>query len=183
MTKNELVKVVARQTPHSSKKEIEFVVDTIFGSIAQALQRGERIEIRGFGSFQVKVHQAREGHNPRTGELIHVPTRRRPFFRVAKQLKERVGVAWRSLLPGHPAHSESRRIGAEQPMATCPLCLSKEFCEAPGRTPLGAQVHCTRPPGHEGEHIACGEGPQDHPILRWKRGLRFKRKRKKRVRP
>ena len=91
MTKNELVKVVARQTPHSSKKEIEFVVDTIFESMAQALQRGERIHIRGFGSFQVKVHQAREGHNPRTGELIHVPTRRRPFFRVAKQLKERLG--------------------------------------------------------------------------------------------
>ncbi len=91
MTKNELVKVVVGRTPHSSKKEIEFVVDTIFESMAQALQRGERIEIRGFGSFQVKVHQAREGHNPRTGELILVPTRRRPFFRVAKQLKERLG--------------------------------------------------------------------------------------------
>ncbi len=91
MTKNELVKVVVGRTPHSSKKEIAFVVDIIFESMAQALQRGERIEIRGFGSFQVRVRQAREGHNPRTGELIHVPTRRRPFFRVAKELKERVG--------------------------------------------------------------------------------------------
>ena len=91
MTKNELVKVVVGRTPQISKKDMEFVVDIIFESMAQALQRGERIEIRGFGSFQVKVRQAREGHNPRTGELIHVPTRRRPFFRVAKELKERVG--------------------------------------------------------------------------------------------
>ena len=54
--------------------------------MAQALQRGERVEIRGFGSFQVKVHEAREGRNPGTGEPIDVPARRRPFFRVAKEL-------------------------------------------------------------------------------------------------
>ena len=91
MTKNELVEMVVGRTPHISKKDMEFVVDTMFESMAQALQRGERIEIRGFGSFQVKVRQAREGHNPRTGELMHVRKSRRPFFRVAKELKERVG--------------------------------------------------------------------------------------------
>ncbi len=77
MTKNELVKVVVGQTPHSSKKEIEFVIDTIFGSIAQALQRGERIEIRGFGSFRVRVLKAREGFNPKTREPIQILERRK----------------------------------------------------------------------------------------------------------
>ncbi len=91
MTKSELVKTVAGRTPHVSKEDIEFAVDAIFGSMAQALQRGERVEIRGFGTFQVKLHEAREGRNPRTGEPIHVPARRRPFFRVAKELKERIG--------------------------------------------------------------------------------------------
>ncbi len=109
MTKNELVEVVVGRTPHLSKKDIEFVVDTIFESMAQALQRGERIDIRGFGSFQVKVRRAREGHNPKTGELIHVPTRRRPFFRVAKELKERVGGVALTSPRAPAAHSESRR--------------------------------------------------------------------------
>ena len=108
MTKNELAEMVVERTPHISKRDMEFVVDTIFESMAQALQRGERIDIRGFGSFQVRVHRAHEGHNPKTGEVIHVPTRRRPFFRVAKELKETVsGVALTS--PSAPVHSESRR--------------------------------------------------------------------------
>ena len=70
MTKSGLIEEVARLTPHISKKDTEVVVNTIFDSMIEALKSGERIEIRGFGSFQVKVRDAREGRNPKTGEPV-----------------------------------------------------------------------------------------------------------------
>ena len=90
MTKSGLIEEVAERTPHISKKDTEIVVNTIFESMARALQSGERIEIRGFGSFQVKVREAREGRNPKTGEEVKIPAKRTPFFKVGKELKERI---------------------------------------------------------------------------------------------
>jgi len=90
MTKSGLIEKVAELTPHISKKDTEVVVNTIFDSMTEALRRGERIEIRGFGSFQVKVREAREGRNPKTGEEVHIPAKRTPFFKVGKDLKEMV---------------------------------------------------------------------------------------------
>ena len=90
MTKSGLIEEVAKQTPHISKKDMEVVVNTIFDSMIDALREGERIEIRGFGSFQVKVREAREGRNPKTGEPVHISAKRTPFFKVGKELKERV---------------------------------------------------------------------------------------------
>ena len=58
--------------------------------MAQALKTGDRIEIRGFGSFQVKIREAREGRNPKTGEPVHISAKRTPFFKVGKELKEMV---------------------------------------------------------------------------------------------
>src|SRR5499426_3809892 len=92
MTKSGLIEVVAERTPHISKKDTEIVVNTIFDSMAQALSKGERIEIRGFGSFQVKVREAREGRTPKTGEPVHISAKRTPFFKVGKELKEMVDV-------------------------------------------------------------------------------------------
>ena len=66
------------------------MVNTIFDSMAQALSQGGRIEIRGFGSFQVKRREAREGRNPKTGEPVHISAKRTPFFKVGKELKEMV---------------------------------------------------------------------------------------------
>jgi integration host factor subunit beta len=66
------------------------VVNTIFDSMAKALRDGQRIEIRGFGSFQVKVREAREGRNPKTGDPVHISAKRTPFFKVGKELKEMV---------------------------------------------------------------------------------------------
>jgi integration host factor subunit beta len=66
------------------------VVNTIFESMADALRHGQRIEIRGFGSFQVKIREAREGRNPKTGEPVHISAKRTPFFKVGKELKEMV---------------------------------------------------------------------------------------------
>jgi integration host factor subunit beta len=90
MTKSGLIERVAERTSHISKKDTEIVVNTIFDSMTEALKRGERIEIRGFGSFQVKVREAREGRNPKTGEEVHIPAKRTPFFKVGKELKEMV---------------------------------------------------------------------------------------------
>ena len=90
MTKSGLIEAVAERTPHISKKDTEIVVNTIFDSMANALRHGERIEIRGFGSFQVKVREAREGRNPKTGEPVHISAKRTPFFKVGKELKEMV---------------------------------------------------------------------------------------------
>ena len=90
MTKSGLIEEVARLTPHISKRDTEVVVNTIFDSMVDALRRGDRIEIRGFGSFQVKLREAREGRNPKTGEPVHISAKRPPFFKVGKELKEMV---------------------------------------------------------------------------------------------
>ncbi len=90
MTKSGLIEDVARQTPHISKKDTEVVVNTIFDSMIEALKEGDRIEIRGFGSFQVKIREAGEGRNPKTGEPVHISAKRTPFFKVGKELKEMV---------------------------------------------------------------------------------------------
>ena len=90
MTKSGLIEEVARRTPHISKKDTEVVVNTIFESMIESLREGERIEIRGFGSFQVKVREAREGRNPKTGAPVQISAKRTPFFKVGKELKEMV---------------------------------------------------------------------------------------------
>lgn len=90
MTKSGLIEQVAERTPHISKKDTEVVVNTIFDAMTDALRRGERIEIRGFGSFQVKVREARDGRNPKTGDMVNIPAKRTPFFKVGKELKEMV---------------------------------------------------------------------------------------------
>ena len=90
MTKSDLIERVAIKVPHISKKDTETVVNTIFDCMTEALRKGDRIEIRGFGSFQVKVREAREGRNPKTGEEVKIPAKRTPFFKVGKELKERI---------------------------------------------------------------------------------------------
>ena len=74
--------------------------------MAQVLKTGERIEIRGFGSFQVKIREAREGRNPKTGEPVHISAKRTPFFKVGKELKEMVDQV--------PADSESANATASE---------------------------------------------------------------------
>ncbi len=90
MTKSDLIERVATRVPHISKKDTETVVNTIFDSMTEALKTGDRIEIRGFGSFQVKIREAREGRNPKTGAEVKIPAKRAPFFKVGKELKERI---------------------------------------------------------------------------------------------
>jgi integration host factor subunit beta len=90
MTKHDLIEEVARLYPRYSRRDAEVIVNSVFYSMTEALHHGERIEIRGFGSFVVKQRQAREGRNPKTGRIVSVPAKRVPFFKVGKELKLRV---------------------------------------------------------------------------------------------
>lgn len=90
MTKRELIEKLAEKVKTLSLKDSEIIVNTIFDSMTEALATGDRIEIRGFGSFQVKERRPREGRNPRTGEKVSVEEKKVPFFKVGKELKERV---------------------------------------------------------------------------------------------
>lgn len=89
MNKSELIEAVS-QKAKITKKTAEDVVNLIFDSMVTAIVRGDRIEIRGLGSFIVKEYGAYVGRNPRTGESIEVRPKRLPFFKVGKELKERV---------------------------------------------------------------------------------------------
>ena len=89
MTKSELIDAVARSS-QVTKSRAEQVVNCVFDSMTRALERDEGIEIRGFGSFTVRHYKAYTGRNPRTEEQVYVPAKRQPFFKVGKELKERV---------------------------------------------------------------------------------------------
>lgn len=89
MNKSELIEQLAARA-NVTKKKAELVVNLIFSSMNEALARGDRIEIRGFGSFVNKRYGAYSGRNPRTGEVIEVPEKFLPFFKVGKELRERV---------------------------------------------------------------------------------------------
>ena len=89
MNKSELIEAVA-QKAKITKKRAEDVVNLIFDSMVDAIVKGERIEIRGLGSFMVKEYGSYTGRNPRTGESIQVRPKKLPFFKVGKELKERV---------------------------------------------------------------------------------------------
>jgi len=90
VTKSDLVEKIAENSELFSKKDIEIVVNTIFDSMRASLIQGERIEIRGFGSFTVKNRNAREGRNPKTGSVVQISKKRVPYFKVGKELRERV---------------------------------------------------------------------------------------------
>ena len=90
MTKSELIARLASKNPHLTHKDMERIVDVIFDEIASALSRGDRVELRGFGSFTVKHREPRQGRNPRTGESVAVAGKSIPFFKTGKDLRLRL---------------------------------------------------------------------------------------------
>jgi len=90
MTKSELILRLAERSPHLYQRDVERIVSTIFDEISAALARGDRVELRGFGAFSVKNRDARTGRNPRTGETVYVAKKSVPFFKVGKDLRERL---------------------------------------------------------------------------------------------
>jgi len=89
MNKSQLIEQLATKA-NITKKKAELVTNLVFDSMSEALARGDRIEIRGFGSFVNKEYKAYDGRNPRTGAVIQVPEKCLPFFKVGKELRERV---------------------------------------------------------------------------------------------
>lgn len=95
MTKSDLILRLAELYPHLLQRDIERIVGTVFDEISNALARGNRVELRGFGAFSIKQREARQGRNPRTGEAVAVEEKYVPFFKTGKQLRDRLngGVA------------------------------------------------------------------------------------------
>src|ERR1044072_745440 len=87
MTKAELVEEVARAS-ELNKRDAEVIVETVFNSIISALHRGDKVELRGFGSFRTRERGPRRGRNPKTGAPVDVPAKRVPYFKPGKELKE-----------------------------------------------------------------------------------------------
>jgi integration host factor subunit beta len=92
LTKADLIEEVLRVT-ELPRKESETIVETIFESIIEALQKGDKIEIRGFGSFRTRQRRGRVGRNPKTGAKVEVPPKKIPFFKPSKELKDFVNTA------------------------------------------------------------------------------------------
>ena len=94
MTKSELIAALASRYQQLSVRDTDFAVKTILESMTQALVNGQRIEIRGFGSFSLSTRAPRIGRNPKSGEKVMVPGKRVPHFKAGKELRERVDAAY-----------------------------------------------------------------------------------------
>ncbi len=92
MTKADLVEQVAKEA-EMTKKDAEQLVEIIFDSITDSLNKGEKIELRGFGSFRVRERNSRMGRNPKTGEAVAIPAKRVAYFKPGKDLKELINSA------------------------------------------------------------------------------------------
>jgi len=90
MNKSDLIEVIAGKLSGLNAKDVELIVGIVFDSMTEALSKGDRIEIRGFGSFEVRERKARKARNPKTGASVDLGARKVPFFKVGKELKEMV---------------------------------------------------------------------------------------------
>ena len=112
MTKSDLIDLLC-EAEKMPKGRAELLINAIFDCMEASLRRGERIEIRGFGSFEIRNYRSYEGRNPRTGSAVSVKPKRLPFFKVGKELKERVNAAAEA--PKRAAASPASDGGGGQP--------------------------------------------------------------------
>ena len=104
MTKADLIEEVSRVV-EMTRKESEVIVEAIFDSIVRSLRGGDKIEIRGFGSFRIRQRKPRIGRNPKTGAKVEVPAKRVPYFKPSKELRDLVNPKEASSADSHPASS------------------------------------------------------------------------------
>ena len=90
MTKSELIARLAELNPSLYHRDLEQLVNTVFDTITEALENGDRVELRGFGAFSLRERKARVGRNPRTGEAVSVDAKTIPFFKIGKGMRERL---------------------------------------------------------------------------------------------
>lgn len=138
MTKSQLIERIAERAPHVPRREVERIVNTVFESMVEALKDENRIEIRGFGSFAVKVREERDARNPKTGEKVHVPRRLTPYFTVGKELRDRLNHSSGDSEttdpqggPVHAAHAPPSAPLAAAPLAAAPLAATSHPLSAP----------------------------------------------------
>ena len=127
MNKAELITKVSERA-NVTQKVAKVIVDTLFDGMKESLEKGERIEIRGFGSFVVRNYGGYKGRNPKTGEIVEVPPKRLPFFKVGKELKEMVNdleAMGIQVETSHGAHACTRaaKIGKHRSTAIAPPLL------------------------------------------------------------
>lgn len=142
MTKAELVEEVARAA-ELNKRDAEVIVETVFDSIVGALHKGEKVELRGFGSFRTRERGPRRGRNPKTGEPVDVPAKRVPYFKPGKELKE--------YFTESPAAAASAPAGAQPAVAG----ESSGSSSGEGAAAGGASSHSTQE-GSGGEGSSGG---------------------------
>ena len=90
MIKSELIMRIAEKFPHLYQRDVEMIGNRLLDEIGHTMGRGDRVELRGFGTFSVKQREARIGHNPRTGENVAVAKKHAPFFKTGKDLRDRM---------------------------------------------------------------------------------------------
>ena len=90
MTKSELIFKITNKNSYLYNKDVYKIIDTLFNSVTKALKNGDRVELRGFGTFTTKLRNARIGRNPKTGEPVAIPQKKMPFFKMGKSMKERI---------------------------------------------------------------------------------------------
>ena len=128
MTKAELVEEVSRVSD-LTKKHSEVIVDTVFKSIVDALHRGEKIELRGFGSFRLRRREPRKGRNPKTGDKVDVPPKQVPYFKPGKELKDLINKADGERRPGLDVGIDRSRCGRIPTRSAVPSWIA---CGRPG---------------------------------------------------
>jgi integration host factor subunit beta len=114
MTKAELIEEVSRVV-EMTRKDSEVIVEAIFDSIVRSLRGGDKIEIRGFGSFRTRERQPRVGRNPKTGTRVDVPAKRIPYFKPSKELKDLVNTSGGGETPAAAAPSPDGAAGGSAP--------------------------------------------------------------------
>jgi integration host factor subunit beta len=136
MTKAELVEEVARAA-ELNKRDAEVIVETVFDSIISTLHRGEKVELRGFGSFRTRERGPRRGRNPKTGQPVDVPAKRVPYFKPGKELKEYFTDEPEAAQPDHspePDHSHEQPVEAAAPAVEAPAGAEEAASATPEAT-------------------------------------------------
>jgi integration host factor subunit beta len=115
--KSELITKIAATNAHLLHRDVEKIINVVFDEIVDALARGERVELRGFGAFTVKHRTARQGRNPRTGDSVSVDEKFVPFFKTGKELREKLNEATKAAAKAAKAAAKSAAAPAKAPKA------------------------------------------------------------------
>ncbi|MFD2110500.1 integration host factor subunit beta [Thiorhodococcus fuscus] len=125
MTKSELIDILAAEQDHLPYKDVEEAVRKILERMSTALASGERIEIRGFGSFSLHYRPPRIGRNPKTGDSVSLAGKHVPHFKPGKELRDRVNQAFQATLDGQASSSEDGESSSDEELERVPVAVSR----------------------------------------------------------